>query len=433
MKKIIFVLSLIFLAQALFASTVCENAELMNHTYEHKLDSISSYEEQWTKVNIGGYKPVLYTLWNYDLQNISLEIYTDCNAPPICQGQGNRFIEKCIVKSLPKNYFVRVFGSNSTTDYVLDVDEYEYQDITIGGIKRITSYEVYGGGRIQFFIRVYGESDRNHTAAVNSYVKDRKNNTLAFSSKTVFIERNGFSLVKFNLSIPDNIDVGKYDILAEVSEVRNSEQTQTVLARTNTNEQKISKKFEDQFEVLRKLEGDVKIDLVVDIFDLARVGMNYGTDENSENFDASSDLNYDGEVNIFDLAIVGLNYGRRFSCNTSWECSKWGGCINGTQTRICIDNNDCGKDNDKPKETRQCELNVNFRTSDLNYGSGSFIAHSDVCGNELKTYKGSDTTIVYSGICDKPYLHGSGNYRYLMDIPGKFIFENNNKIGRAHV
>jgi hypothetical protein len=59
------------------------------------------------------------------------------------------------------------------------------------------------------------------------------------------------------------------------------------------------------------LEGDVNNDCKVDIFDLALVGMAYGSSEGDDNWDYDADLNEDGVVNIFDLAIVGINYGKR--------------------------------------------------------------------------------------------------------------------------
>jgi len=59
-----------------------------------------------------------------------------------------------------------------------------------------------------------------------------------------------------------------------------------------------------------KLEGDINGDCRVDIFDLASVGLAYGSTPEDPNWNPNADLNNDGKINIFDLAEVGLNYGR---------------------------------------------------------------------------------------------------------------------------
>jgi hypothetical protein len=62
--------------------------------------------------------------------------------------------------------------------------------------------------------------------------------------------------------------------------------------------------------VVQFLEGDVNKDCKVDIFDLAAVGLAYGSIPGNENWNPNADLNKNGVVNIFDLAIVGWNYGK---------------------------------------------------------------------------------------------------------------------------
>jgi hypothetical protein len=43
-------------------------------------------------------------------------------------------------------------------------------------------------------------------------------------------------------------------------------------------------------------------------------------------------------------------------CNEDWICTKWSDCSDGTQTRKCVDNNDCGTFSTKPAETQACEV-----------------------------------------------------------------------------
>jgi hypothetical protein len=42
-------------------------------------------------------------------------------------------------------------------------------------------------------------------------------------------------------------------------------------------------------------------------------------------------------------------------CVESWTCGNWEKCINGTQTRECIDKNYCGTTEKKPQNERECE------------------------------------------------------------------------------
>ena len=58
------------------------------------------------------------------------------------------------------------------------------------------------------------------------------------------------------------------------------------------------------------LLGDVNNDCKVDIFDLAIVGLAYGSKQGDTNWNPNADVNNDSKVDIFDLATVGLNYGR---------------------------------------------------------------------------------------------------------------------------
>lgn len=60
----------------------------------------------------------------------------------------------------------------------------------------------------------------------------------------------------------------------------------------------------------KPLEGDVNRDCEVNIFDLAAVGLAYGSRPGDANWNPGADVTGDGIVNIFDLATVGLNYSK---------------------------------------------------------------------------------------------------------------------------
>lgn len=57
------------------------------------------------------------------------------------------------------------------------------------------------------------------------------------------------------------------------------------------------------------LDGDVNGDCTVNIFDLAAVGLAYGSQPGSGGWNGKMDFSGDCAINIFDLAAVGLNYG----------------------------------------------------------------------------------------------------------------------------
>lgn len=66
--------------------------------------------------------------------------------------------------------------------------------------------------------------------------------------------------------------------------------------------------------------------------------------------DLGIDLDVPASVDIRE-SITGAAAAR---CVTEWQCSDWSACINNIQTRDCIDNNNCGVDDDKPITLRDC-------------------------------------------------------------------------------
>ncbi|MEM5844448.1 MAG: hypothetical protein QW841_04370, partial [Candidatus Aenigmatarchaeota archaeon] len=41
-------------------------------------------------------------------------------------------------------------------------------------------------------------------------------------------------------------------------------------------------------------------------------------------------------------------------CQERWVCSEWSECINGIQTRTCVDQNNCGTNNNQPFTSQPC-------------------------------------------------------------------------------
>ncbi len=44
------------------------------------------------------------------------------------------------------------------------------------------------------------------------------------------------------------------------------------------------------------------------------------------------------------------------ACTPSWECGDWGDCVDNTQTRTCLDTNNCGTTAGKPGESQTCGI-----------------------------------------------------------------------------
>ena len=45
-------------------------------------------------------------------------------------------------------------------------------------------------------------------------------------------------------------------------------------------------------------------------------------------------------------------------CTEDWACIEWSPCVDGTQTRKCVDKNGCGSFYSKPEETQECAVTV---------------------------------------------------------------------------
>ena len=56
------------------------------------------------------------------------------------------------------------------------------------------------------------------------------------------------------------------------------------------------------------------------------------------------------------IFLNGVCQNLKQSCQELWKCDAWGPCINGTQTRSCIDINNCGTEKNKPITQQSCEV-----------------------------------------------------------------------------
>ncbi len=69
--------------------------------------------------------------------------------------------------------------------------------------------------------------------------------------------------------------------------------------------------------------ADINWDLEVDIFDLATVGLAFGSEPGDANWNPDADVKKDNKIDIFDLATVGLNYGCSISLVQPTQTNNW--------------------------------------------------------------------------------------------------------------
>jgi uncharacterized Zn finger protein (UPF0148 family) len=71
-------------------------------------------------------------------------------------------------------------------------------------------------------------------------------------------------------------------------------------------------------------------------------------------------------------AVIILAVMMNTGCTPNWVCGSWQACVDGAQTRACIDNNECGTESGMPEITKACEdtetpvTNQTNQTSQIN-------------------------------------------------------------------
>ena len=76
------------------------------------------------------------------------------------------------------------------------------------------------------------------------------------------------------------------------------------------------------------------------------------------------------------------------TCEEKWVCTDWSRCVDGIQTRKCIDQNSCGTDVKKPMESQPCNENE----STMNSPVGRFLSSSTGIGTMI-----AGIAIVFAG------------------------------------
>jgi len=82
------------------------------------------------------------------------------------------------------------------------------------------------------------------------------------------------------------------------------------------------------------------------------------------------------------------------SCNEDWSCTEWSECIDGQETRICEDLNNCGTEENKPEESQECCFSETC--SELGKECGIW---DDDCGNIIDCGSCQTGETCTNGIC----------------------------------
>jgi hypothetical protein len=129
----------------------------------------------------------------------------------------------------------------------------------------------------------------NETFNLTSYI-----NSSVLASQSITLESGGSTTIT-TIWNTTGLDKGNYSISAYV---------QSVLFETHMSDNSLTWGLA-QVTML----GDVNGDRIVDIFDLARFGISFGSQSCDPNWDPNADINDDGLIDIFDLVIAALHFG----------------------------------------------------------------------------------------------------------------------------
>ncbi len=80
-------------------------------------------------------------------------------------------------------------------------------------------------------------------------------------------------------------------------------------------------------------------------------------------------------------ALILVNAFSPPQCTPNWSCTDWSACMNGTQTRVCSDQNSCGTSESKPSESMSCNASLYaLAVSKSGQGSGVVSGTGINCG-----------------------------------------------------
>lgn len=67
------------------------------------------------------------------------------------------------------------------------------------------------------------------------------------------------------------------------------------------------------------------------------------------------------------------------NCTENWQCSAFGTCVNGVQTRTCVDSNNCGTNLNKPSEQQSCTTSTECNAANVGIRKCISATKYEVC------------------------------------------------------
>jgi len=123
----------------------------------------------------------------------------------------------------------------------------------------------------------------------------------------------------------------------------------------------------------------------------------------------------------FAFAVVEITIEYPEACTENWSCTEWSECVDGVQTRKCIDSNNCGTTVNKPDESRSCICTENWSCTGWSACVGGVQTRTctdlNDCGTTFnKPSESRDCTIGGGGGGVTPESEGEINYGLLILI-----------------
>jgi hypothetical protein len=294
-------------------SNDCINASYFNYVHNHVLGTTVQGESEWHLAQVNDTGTAYITLWHPNTTNFTLGIYDSCTSGNICSIiEMGAVLKSCEITLIPGFYYIEVADITGEGTYYLDFDLVSGAGFSIDDIFIDGSHEFRPGEFVSLSIPIERIVDTDFDASIFFDVTDI-HNTSMFSSSTLYHfqgkEKKVFGL-NFTVSLP--AQSGSYNVRVYISRASTSGSGSGALgAQSNGNSSYYDYSKNNAFEVINVLSGDVNNNNLVDIYDLASVGMAYGSLPGEAYWSSGADVNLDSIIDIFDLATVAVNFGNK--------------------------------------------------------------------------------------------------------------------------
>jgi len=106
-------------------------------------------------------------------------------------------------------------------------------------------------------------------------------------------------------------------------------------------------------------------------------------------------FDYNSNSYVIDNFAITGSAPQNNTCVENWQCNEWSNCVNGIMTRVCLDINLCGTEENKPNEEEECTV-ANRYCEDSDGGI-------NIYERGTVTYSDGDIVMKESDFCDWAY------------------------------